>query len=107
MSLSRLTRRAVAPILLAAFSLNTRAADTPAPPQKITAQQDHAQMMQQLGITSLRPGANGNNRNAPNYQNTDESKANPYPNLPDPLTLNNGQKVTTPEQWWNQRRPEI
>ncbi|MGB6192466.1 MAG: acetylxylan esterase, partial [Terracidiphilus sp.] len=33
--------------------------------------------------------------------------ANPYPNLPDPLTLNNGDKVTTPAQWWDQRRPEI
>ena len=40
----------------------------------------------------------------PNY---DESKANPYPELPDPLTLNNGQKVTTAQIWWDQRRPEI
>jgi hypothetical protein len=55
----------------------------------------------------LRPGANGNNRHATNYQNTDESKANPFPDLPDPLTLKNGQKVTTPEMWWKQRRPEI
>ncbi len=47
------------------------------------------------------------NRNAPNAANYDESKANPYPNLPDPLTLKNGEKVTTPEQWWNKRRPEI
>jgi hypothetical protein len=27
--------------------------------------------------------------------------------LPDPLTLKNGQKVTTAEMWWKQRRPEI
>ena len=47
------------------------------------------------------------NRNAPNAANYDESKANPYPNLPDPLTLKNGEKVTTAEQWWNKRRPEI
>jgi len=45
--------------------------------------------------------------NAPNYANYDESKANPYPNLPDPLLLKNGQKVTTPQMWWKQRRPEI
>src|SRR4051794_25791981 len=107
MSPFRTLWRAITPILLAFVSLPTLAADTPAPPQKVTAQQDHAQMMQQLGITSLRPGANGNNREAPNYQNTDESKANPYPNLPDVLTLNNGQKVTTSDMWWNQRRPEI
>jgi hypothetical protein len=64
-------------------------------------------MMEQLGITSLRPGAEGMNKQAPNYANYDEAKANPYPNLPDPLTLKNGQKVTTPDAWWNQRRPEI
>src|SRR5262249_30048844 len=34
-------------------------------------------------------------------------KANPYPDLPDPLTLKNGQKVTIPELWWSKRRPEI
>ncbi len=64
-------------------------------------------MMEALHITSLRRGADGNNRQAPNYQNTDESKANPYSNLPDPLVLKNGKKVTTPEIWWKERRPEI
>lgn len=72
-----------------------------------TANQDHRNMMDQLGIKSLRPGAEGMNRNAPNWQNTDEAGANPYPNLPDPLTLKIGQKVTTPEMWWQKRRPEI
>ena len=51
-------------------------------------------MMDQLGIKALRPGPSGN-ENAPNHANYDESKANPYPNLPDPLTMNDGQKVTT------------
>ncbi len=72
-----------------------------------SAGQDHQNMMDQLGIESLRPGAEGMNRQAPNWQNTDEAKANPYPNLPDPLTLKNGEKVTTPEMWWQKRRPEI
>ena len=80
---------------------------TAAGPVKLTAQEDHQKMMELLGITSLRPGANGMNPQAPNYANYDESKANPYPNLPDPLVLKNGQKVTTAEMWWNQRRPEI
>jgi hypothetical protein len=44
---------------------------------------------------------------APNYANYDESKANPYPNLPDPLVMKNGEKVTTAEMWWTRRRPEI
>src|ERR1700678_1249600 len=83
-------------------------ADTNLPaPMHWSAEQDHQNMMEQLGIKSLRPGADGMNRQAPNYQNTDEAKANPYPNLPDPLTLNNGEKVTTPERWWDLRRPEI
>ncbi|HTY87940.1 MAG TPA: hypothetical protein VMB80_10785 [Candidatus Acidoferrum sp.] len=76
-------------------------------PVNWNADQDHRNMMEQLGIKTLRPGAEGMNRQAPNYQNTDEAKANPYPNLPDPLTLKNGEQVTTPEMWWNRRRPEI
>jgi hypothetical protein len=77
------------------------------PPVQWTGNQDHQNMMDQLGIKTLRQGADGNNRQAPNYQNTNESKANPYPDLPDALTLKNSQKVTTPEMWWKQRRPEI
>jgi hypothetical protein len=64
-------------------------------------------MMDLLGIKQLRPGANPRDPKAANAVNYDESKANPYPDLPDPLVLKNGQKVTTPEVWWKQRRPEI
>src|SRR4029077_19698687 len=39
--------------------------------------------------------------------NYDEAKANSYGDLPDALTFKNGQKVTSAEQWWNKRRPEI
>lgn len=63
-------------------------------------------MMDQLGIKALRPGPSGNEK-APNPANYDESKANPFADIPDPLTLNNAQKVTTARQWWEQRRPEI
>lgn len=76
------------------------------PPVTLTADQDHQDMMDQLGIKSLRPGPSGN-ENAPNHANYDEQLANPFPNLPDILTLKNGQKVTTPEMWWKLRRPEI
>jgi hypothetical protein len=74
--------------------------------RKLT-EQDHKQMLAQLNITSLRPGANGNDPNAPNAANYDEAKANPYPKLPDALILKNGKKVTTAKMWWDQRRPEI
>ena len=76
------------------------------PPVTFTDDQDHQNMMDQLGIKALRPGPSGNEK-APNHANYDESKANPYPNVPDPLTMNDGTKVTTPEMWWSKRRPEI
>ena len=75
-------------------------------PMSWTTEQDHQNMMDQLGIKVLRRGANGNEK-APDHANYDESKANPFPNLPDALTLNNGQRVTTADQWWNERRPQI
>src|SRR5262245_39022763 len=68
---------------------------------------DHQQMLEQLKITSLRPGANPNDPQAPNAVNYDEAKANPYPELPDPLVLKNGKKVTSAKMWRQQRRPEI
>jgi len=71
-----------------------------------TADDDHQNMMQQLGIKALRPGPSGN-ESAPNHANYDEATANPYPDLPAVLTLKNGKKVTTAAMWWNQRRPEI
>jgi hypothetical protein len=67
---------------------------------------DHQNMMDQLGIKALRPGPSGT-ETAPNHANYDAATANPFPNLPDVLTLKNGKKVTTPAMWWNQRRPEI
>lgn len=77
------------------------------PPVQLTAQEDRQRLMDLLHITSLRNGANGSNPQAPNYANYNESKANPYPDLPDPLLLKNGKKVTTAKMWWEQRRPEI
>jgi hypothetical protein len=75
-------------------------------PLNWTAQQDHQNMKEQLGIKVLRPGPSGR-PDAPNAANYDSAKANPYPDLPDPLILKKGEKVTTPESWWKQRRPEI
>lgn len=68
---------------------------------------DHKRMLELLKIISLRPGANGNDPNSPNAANYDESKANPYPNLPNPLVLKNGKKVTSSEMWWKKRRSQI
>ena len=63
-------------------------------------------MLQQLGVTRLRPGPSGNESD-PNHANYDEALANPFPNLPAVLKLENGRRVTTAKQWREQRRPEI
>ncbi len=70
---------------------------------------DHKDMLAQLGIKALRPGADGRpeaagSATAANY---DEAKANTYRDYPDALVLKNGRRVTTPAAWWKERRPEI
>jgi hypothetical protein len=81
-------------------------ADT-APPLELTAEQDHRLMMEQLGITSIRRGADGRDPNAPNAANYDEAKGNPYPDLPDALKFDDGKPVKTASQWWKRRRSQI
>lgn len=79
------------------FSAFAQGPEAP-PPVKMTAQEDMVRMCQLLNVEPILK------RPAYNY---DESKANPFPNLPDPLLLKNGQKVTDAETWWTKRRPEI
>ncbi len=67
----------------------------------MTSQQDRQRVMDQLKITMFPSGPGA--YLASTY---DEKTANPYPNLPDPLTFNNGSKVTKPSQW-RRRRAEI
>lgn len=72
---------------------------------RLTAEQDHQRMLDLLHIATLRRGPDGDPK-SPNAANSDEAKV-PAFKLPDPLVLNNGTRVTTPEQWWTKRRPEI
>jgi len=89
------------------FSQTPPATTTPAAPQatpprftptpemlaiQAASEKDHRRMMDLLGIKELRPAGE-------NYANWDESKANVYPNLPDPLVEKNGKHVTTAEEW--------
>ena len=78
------------------------------PPEPVTfdTPADHRNMMEQLGITKLRPGPSGNEQ-APNHANYDPALANPFTELPPLLTLKSGEAVTTANDWWNKRRPEI
>src|SRR4051812_44056077 len=89
-------------VLFSGFS-NAMAQTTPT---SQTAAEDHQRMMEQLGIKELRRGGDAN-PNSPFAVNTDESKANRYGSIPDPLVLSDGRRVTTPEMWSSQRRPQI
>jgi hypothetical protein len=93
------------------------APSTPPPPPRFTptpeqlaiqaaTEKDHQRFMDLLGIKELRRGAAGDAK-SPYAANYDESKAAVYPNLPDPLVLENGKRVTSAKTWWTKRRPEI
>jgi hypothetical protein len=69
-------------------------------------QNDYKNMLEQVGISSTRPGPSGT-PGQPNSANTDESKATQYTSIPDPLILNNGKKVKSAKVWWKKRRPEL
>jgi hypothetical protein len=85
----------------------TRPAPTPEQlAMRAAAEKDHQRLMNLLGIKELRPGSSYDSK-SPNLTNYDESKANVYPNLPDPLLLKNGKRITSAQQWWTKRRPEI
>ena len=75
-------------------------------PVVFTTAQDHQNMLDQLGITRLRPGRDSD-PTSPKAANYDQTKANPYPKLPEILETKDGRKVTTPDQWRKERRPEI
>jgi len=68
---------------------------------RATAAADRQAMLSQLGIGELRPPVS---QRTANY---DESKANPYPSLPDPPRMANGRPVRSAADWWQHRRPEL
>lgn len=76
-------------------------------PAQRTSEEDHRAMLDRLGIPGLRPGAHPNDPASPNAVNYDESRANPYPCLPDPLLTQDRRQVTHPTLWWDTRRPEL
>jgi hypothetical protein len=75
---------------------------------QLASEEDRQKMLELLHITSLGDPVNPRTpEGQPHAANYDESKANPFPKLPDPLVLKNGKRVTAARTWWNQRRPEI
>ncbi len=93
----------------AASSPPPAARPQPAPEQlaiQAASEKDHQRVMDELGIKELRHGADSDPK-SPYAVNYDETKADVYPKIPDPLVLNNGKPVTTAKVWWSKRRPEI
>ena len=82
------------------------ASTSPGAPVAITGAADHQRMMDLLGLKQLRPVVKQDGT-GPYPVNWDESKANPWPKLPDPLLLNNGRPVKTAKVWAAKRRPEL
>ena len=80
--------------------------DPTAGPVVFTTQQDRQHMLDQLGITKLRPGRSSN-AGSPNAANYVEELANPYPELPDLMKTTAGEAVESAEAWRRVRRPEI
>ncbi len=95
-----------APMVLPLGSRQLASAQLGGTAQAQATERDHQQMMGQLGIRELRPGPSGD-ESAPNHANYDESKANPYPNWPDPLVMKDGRRVTSARMWRRLRRPQI
>ena len=62
-------------------------------------------MLDLLGLkeSDLRPRPDGDAK-SPNATNYDESKANVYPNLPDPLVMKNGKRVETNPEWISRQK---
>jgi hypothetical protein len=102
-------------LVFAAIAAAQTGGRAPLTPEQLAAQQaqqkatqeDRQKMLDLLGIKELRPGRNGSNPRVANFANYDESKANPYPKLPEPLVFNNGKPVKSAKEWWSKRRPEI
>src|ERR1035437_2126515 len=77
----------------------------PAPAYIPAGYNDHQNMNDQLGVKSLRPGKSGNGPQT--GKGFDEATANDWmPTMPDVLTMKDGTKVTSKEQW-PKRRAEI
>lgn len=76
-------------------------------PAEAAAVAERDREMKVLGIKAMKPGVGAFDIGKPCNANYDEALANPYPTLPDVLTTSAGEKITTAEQWWQVRRPEI
>jgi len=93
-------------VLAAALLAATAALAQPSPERNAATQADYRATLGRLGIESIRPGADGFNRSAPNAANYDEARVGPVPPLPALLVAGNGRPVAN-SRAWRSRRAEI
>ena len=86
-------------LILLCAALLIGAASYAQEPVTFTTDQDHQNMLDQLGIKSIRRGFDSDQK-SPYAANYDESKANPFPVIPEILKTDKGKKVTTEKQWY-------
>lgn len=65
--------------------------------------EDHARLRELLGITVMRHGANPNATDTASAPNYDETKAHPYPDIPDALVFDDGAPVASAADWPHRR----
>jgi hypothetical protein len=82
-------------------------AQPPSAERKAATEADYRATLKKLGIVSVRPGADGFNRSAPNAANYDEAKAGMASPLPALLRTRDGRPVASAATWWRVRRPEL
>lgn len=76
-------------------------------PEKLSAAEDHARMLEALGIERLRRGADGD-PDSPHAANYDEALADKHmASLPDVLALPDGTPITSAEAWQQRARPAL
>ena len=95
--------------LIAGLAAQTQAPPPSASDREATAAASRAERdreLKLLGISDMQSPATAYDIGKPGNANYDESTANPYPKLPDVLTMNDGSRVRTPAQW-QKRRAEI
>jgi hypothetical protein len=73
------------------------------PGRQAATELDYRETLDRLGITAMRPGADGYNKESLNYVNYDEAKAGPG-SPPPPLVTT---ARPTASWWWKVRRPQL
>ena len=103
----RLLLKTFALSLVCAGTAMGQSSSTASPaPVTFTSDQDHQNMMDQLGIKRCVQGRAAVKRRL-TTPTTMSRRPIPIPIFRTRYVMNNGEKVTTPQMWWDKRRPEI